>query len=107
MMIRKSFKIPESDDSENKNEKGEDSVSTEPSETLCGLRTEDSPGSFDNDCTFKRFDITRDPTDHYFIGANGQILNVGESPNDIKSPSFIANSHWRRPSFSTTITMLS
>ncbi|KAK4258478.1 hypothetical protein QN277_004921 [Acacia crassicarpa] len=64
--------IVDSDDSENKNEKGEDSVSSEPSETLCGLRTEDSPGSFDNDCTFKRFDITRDPTDHYFIGANRQ-----------------------------------
>ncbi|KAI9124311.1 hypothetical protein K1719_005611 [Acacia pycnantha] len=64
--------IVDSDDSENKNEKGEENVSTEPSETLCGLRTEDSPGSFDNDFTFKRFDITRDPTGHYFIGANGQ-----------------------------------
>ncbi|XP_028798561.1 probable ubiquitin-conjugating enzyme E2 23 isoform X2 [Neltuma alba] len=65
--------ITDSDDSENKNDKGEESVSTERSEALCGLRTENSPGSFDDDCIFKRFDITRDPADHYFIGANGQV----------------------------------
>ncbi|XP_054777530.1 probable ubiquitin-conjugating enzyme E2 23 isoform X5 [Prosopis cineraria] len=62
-----------SDDSENITEKGDENITTEPSETLCGLRTEDAPASFDSDCIFKRFDITRDPADHYFIGANGQI----------------------------------
>lgn len=44
-------------------------------ETLCSLRNEDAPASYDNDaCSFKHFDITKDPSDHYFIGANGQVL---------------------------------
>lgn len=61
-------------DLEVKNEESEENASTEPSGTLCGSRTEDAAGSLDNHCSFKRFDITKDPADHYYIGANGQVL---------------------------------
>lgn len=61
--------------SENKNGKSDEVVSSEASETLHCLETEDAPASYNNDsCSFKRFDITKDPSDHYFIGANGQVL---------------------------------
>lgn len=26
-------------------------------------------------CNFKRFDIAKDPLDHYFLGANGQVIS--------------------------------
>lgn len=67
------------DNSGNKNERYEEVVS-ETTETLdaceapSGLRNEDAPASCDNDtCGLKHFDITKDPSDHYFIGANGQV----------------------------------
>ncbi|XP_057422752.1 probable ubiquitin-conjugating enzyme E2 23 [Lotus japonicus] len=48
----------------------------EASKTLCSLRNEDAPAICDNDaCGVKHFDITTDPSDHYFIGANGQSNN--------------------------------
>lgn len=28
----------------------------------------------DDPCSFKRFDIAKDPMDHYFLGANGQVF---------------------------------
>lgn len=63
------------DNSENRNGKIEEVVPPKAAETLCGLRTEDAPASCeDYSYSFKRFDITRDPLDHYFIGANGQVL---------------------------------
>ncbi|XP_020211246.1 probable ubiquitin-conjugating enzyme E2 23 [Cajanus cajan] len=69
------------DNSDNTNERYEEVVS-EATETLeacvalCSLRNEDAPASCDNDtCSLKHFDITKDPTDHYFIGANGQSNN--------------------------------
>jgi len=44
-------------------------------ETLYGLKNEDALASCDNgSCSLKHFDITQDPSDHYFIGANGQVL---------------------------------
>ncbi|KAF7841266.1 putative ubiquitin-conjugating enzyme E2 23 [Senna tora] len=64
------------DNSENRNGENEEVASPEVSESLCGLRTDDAPASCDNySYSFKRFDITRVPSDHYFIGANGQINN--------------------------------
>ncbi|XP_027365605.1 probable ubiquitin-conjugating enzyme E2 23 isoform X2 [Abrus precatorius] len=69
------------DNSDNKDERHEEVVPeaseiVEASEALCRLRNEDDPASFDNDaCSLKHFDITIDPSDHYFIGANGQVLN--------------------------------
>ncbi|KAL2323997.1 hypothetical protein Fmac_023055 [Flemingia macrophylla] len=69
------------DNSDNKNERYEEVVS-ETSETLeacvalCSLRNEDAPAGCNNDtCSLKHFDITKDPTDHYFIGVNGQSNN--------------------------------
>lgn len=66
----------------NKNERYEEVVSEatetlEASAALCSLGNEDAPAtaSCDNDtCSLKHFDITKDPSDHYFIGANGQVL---------------------------------
>ncbi|PON89955.1 Ubiquitin-fold modifier-conjugating enzyme [Trema orientale] len=47
----------------------------EAAETLCNLRTEEPDASeceeVDN-CSFKRFDIAKDPSDHYYLGTNGQ-----------------------------------
>ncbi|XVF45557.1 hypothetical protein PTKIN_Ptkin02bG0215600 [Pterospermum kingtungense] len=46
-----------------------------PVEGLQNLRIEDSDsktGDKDDACSFKRFDIAKDPLDHYFLGANGQ-----------------------------------
>ncbi|TKY50747.1 ubiquitin-conjugating enzyme E2 23 [Spatholobus suberectus] len=69
------------DNSGNKNERYEEVVSEatetlEACEALCSLRNEDAPASSDNDtCSLKHFDITKDPSDHYFIGANGQGNN--------------------------------
>ena len=63
------------DNSSSKNERNVEVVSQEASETHCSLGNEDAPASCDNDaCSFKHFDITKDPSDHYFIGANGQVL---------------------------------
>lgn len=46
-------------------------------ETLCNLRTEEPDASeceeVDN-CSFKRFDLAKDPSDHHFLGANGQVI---------------------------------
>ncbi|OIW21173.1 hypothetical protein TanjilG_30496 [Lupinus angustifolius] len=45
-------------------------------EALCTLRNKDAPASYDDDaCSFKHFDITKDPLDHYFTGTNGQSNN--------------------------------
>ncbi|KAF1878869.1 hypothetical protein Lal_00047541 [Lupinus albus] len=42
-------------------------------EALCTFRNEDAPASYDDGaCSFKHFDITKDPLDHYFTGTNGQ-----------------------------------
>ncbi|KAK7343340.1 hypothetical protein VNO77_12003 [Canavalia gladiata] len=69
------------DNSDNKNERHEEVV-PEASEivvasvALCSLRNEGAPASCDNDTgSLKHFDITKDPSDHYFIGANGQSNN--------------------------------
>lgn len=46
-------------------------------ETLCNLRTEEPDASECKEvdsCSFKRFDIAKDPSDHYFLGANGQVI---------------------------------
>ncbi|KAK7390815.1 hypothetical protein VNO78_18910 [Psophocarpus tetragonolobus] len=73
--------VIDGDNSGNKNERYEEVVSeaTETLEacvTLCSLRNEDAHASCDNDtCSLKHFDITKDPSDHYFIGANGQSNN--------------------------------
>lgn len=51
-------------------------VSSNASEASSVLRTEksDTPTcSEDNNCNFKRFDITKDPLDHHFLGSNGQV----------------------------------
>ncbi|WCJ39907.1 ubiquitin-conjugating enzyme 23 [Euphorbia peplus] len=50
---------------------------SEVSEILCNLKTEksDSPICSEDDASFKRFDIAKDPLDHYFLGSNGQINN--------------------------------
>ncbi|XP_058764510.1 probable ubiquitin-conjugating enzyme E2 23 [Vicia villosa] len=65
----KSFKIEESvipGGSEN----------VEASETMCSLKNEDAPASYDDDaCSLKHFDMVTDPLDHYYIGANGQRNN--------------------------------
>ncbi|KAK9286845.1 hypothetical protein L1049_015250 [Liquidambar formosana] len=64
--------------------KGEEHVAAESTdllnvaEALCNLRPEepDAPACYEDDaCSFKRFDIARDPVDHYYIGANGQNNN--------------------------------
>ncbi|KAB1207518.1 putative ubiquitin-conjugating enzyme E2 23 [Morella rubra] len=47
----------------------------EEAEALCNLRTEESNApacSEDNTCSFKHFDIAKDPLDNYFLGAYGQ-----------------------------------
>lgn len=41
------------------------------------------------DSSFKRFDIAKDPCDHYFVGANGQVsslLDLGFSSKSISNP---------------------
>ncbi|KAL2996343.1 hypothetical protein AAZX31_10G267500 [Glycine max] len=73
----------DADNSGNKNERYDEVVSEatetlEASAALCSLGNEDAPAtaSCDNDtCSLKHFDITKDPSDHYFIGANGQSNN--------------------------------
>ncbi|KAJ7978641.1 Ubiquitin-conjugating enzyme [Quillaja saponaria] len=53
---------------------GASKVLEEP-EATCSMTTEylGAPPCYDNDtCSFKCFDITVDPSDHYFIGANRQ-----------------------------------
>lgn len=51
------------------------SENVEASETLCSLKNEDAPASCDDDaCSLKHFDMVTDPLDHYYIGANGQVL---------------------------------
>lgn len=48
----------------------------EAAEALCNLRTEESnaPACSGGDtCSFKHFDIAKDPLDHYFLGAYGQV----------------------------------
>ena len=48
-------------------------------EGLCNLRIEDSDsktGDEDDACSFKRFDTAKDPLDHYFLGANGQVYDL-------------------------------
>lgn len=48
----------------------------EEAEALCNLRTEESNApacSEDNSCSFKHFDIAKDPLDNYFLGAYGQV----------------------------------
>lgn len=61
----------------------------EVSEALCSLKPKESDAvSSDADAsTFKRFDIVKDPYDHYYIGANGQVvflLVLGFSSNFCK-----------------------
>lgn len=62
----------------------EDNVASEPSEVLesakasSNLRTAESDASAcheDGTCSFKGFDIAKDPLDHYFLGTNGQVSN--------------------------------
>lgn len=49
----------------------------EASETLCSLKNENAPASCNDDaCSLKHFDMVTDPSDHYFIGANGQVLSL-------------------------------
>ncbi|XP_042507758.1 probable ubiquitin-conjugating enzyme E2 23 [Macadamia integrifolia] len=50
-------------------------------ESLCSLQSKE-PDAFtvttnheDEACSFKRFETAKDPFDHYFVGANGQINN--------------------------------
>lgn len=51
------------------------SENMEASEALCSLKNEEAPASCDNDaCSLKHFDMVTDPSDHYYIGANGQVL---------------------------------
>ncbi|KAL1295760.1 hypothetical protein HN51_056609 [Arachis hypogaea] len=70
------------DNLSNKNEINEEAAAQEAAEILktlgteCSLSTEDAPATCDNDiCSFKHFDIATDPSDNYFIGANGQSNN--------------------------------
>jgi len=68
------------DTSGNKNGRYEEVASDatetlEACETLHDLKKEDALASSDDgSCSLKHFDITQDPSDHYFIGANGQVL---------------------------------
>ncbi|KAG7027026.1 putative ubiquitin-conjugating enzyme E2 23, partial [Cucurbita argyrosperma subsp. argyrosperma] len=64
--------------------RGEDDDASEPSKMLVSaeassnLRTAQSDGSAcheDGTCSFKGFDIAKDPLDHYFLGTNGQTIN--------------------------------
>ncbi|KAJ9189542.1 hypothetical protein P3X46_000822 [Hevea brasiliensis] len=53
-------------------------ISSDAAETLCNLSTDksDPPTCFEDDtCSFKRFDIAKDPLDHYFLGSTAQINN--------------------------------
>ncbi|XP_050232027.1 probable ubiquitin-conjugating enzyme E2 23 isoform X2 [Mercurialis annua] len=53
-------------------------VSSNSAEILCNLGTQKSeiPTCFEKDsCSFRRFDIAKEPLDHYFLGSNGQINN--------------------------------
>lgn len=50
--------------------------SSDMTETLLSLRTGEQDALAcheDESCSFKRFDITKDPSDHYFLGASGQV----------------------------------
>ncbi|CAK9315302.1 unnamed protein product [Citrullus colocynthis] len=75
---------PDSMDLDSHSDK-EDNVASEPSEVLesakasSNLRTAESDASAcheDGTCSFKGFDIAKDPLDHYFLGTNGQT-NTG------------------------------
>jgi hypothetical protein len=53
----------------------EGSENVEVAEALCSLKNGDAPASCDNDaCSLKHFDMVTDPSDHYYIGASGQVL---------------------------------
>jgi ubiquitin-conjugating enzyme E2 O len=53
----------------------EGSENVEVAEALCSLKNGDAPASSDNDaCSLKHFDMVTDPSDHYYIGASGQVL---------------------------------
>ena len=52
----------------------------EAAEALCGLSADSAEESYppacsddDNTCSFKHFDTAKDPLDHYFLGAYGQV----------------------------------
>ena len=48
-------------------------------EGICNLKIEDSDSKTDDEddaCSFKRFDTAKDPLDHYFLGANGQVFDL-------------------------------
>lgn len=50
----------------------------EAAEALCNLSSEEpnAPASYEDDsCNFKRFDIAKDPFDHYYLGTNAQNNN--------------------------------
>ncbi|EXC16556.1 putative ubiquitin-conjugating enzyme E2 23 [Morus notabilis] len=73
--------VIESGDTESEHGKGEEHAPLGTSkmlytaENLCHLRTEEpdaSDGKGVENCSFKRFDIAKEPSDHYFLGANGQ-----------------------------------
>lgn len=56
----------------------EDFASSNAENALCNPRAEESEmaSSLKDDIwSFKRFDITKDPIDHHFLGSNGQINN--------------------------------
>lgn len=50
-----------------------------PLEDSSNLRIENfdpKTGDEDNACSFKRFDTAKDPLDHYFLGASGQVYDL-------------------------------
>lgn len=48
--------------------------STETSEKFKTEKEDASENNKVDNCNFKRFDISKDPSDHYFLGANGQVI---------------------------------
>ena len=55
---------------------GSGNVEASQPKTLYSLKNEDAPASCDDDaCSLKHFDMVTDPSDHYYIGANGQRNN--------------------------------
>jgi len=67
------------DTSGNKNGRYKEVVSEatenlEACEALYGLKNDALESCDNGSCSLKHFDITQDPSDHYFIGANGQVL---------------------------------
>lgn len=54
----------------------EDFVSSNTENVLCNSRDKESEmpsGLKDDIWSFKRFDITKDPSDHHYLGSNGQV----------------------------------